>query len=150
MVDFYRADLERRKQSPLLPQRIEGLWSQVRDKFPDQIPLSKEQKLLKDRQFHGSQKSIRDSVKYCHADATVDYMSFLKECRKAEEEDRVGKSKSKGKLKVAAATIPSTQSDEITKQLKKKQQHFDTMMGKMKTLITTSQTQTAQASTSFR
>ena len=77
-------------------------------------------------------------------------MTFLEECRKAEDEDRIGKSKSKGKLKAAAATIPSTQSDEMTKQLKKQEQQFDTMMGKMKTLVTTLQTQTGQASTSFR
>ena len=47
----------------------------------------------------------------------------------------------------AAATIPPTKSDEITKQLKKQQQ-VDTLVGKMKTLVTT--LQTAQASTSFR
>ena len=46
-------------------------------------------------------------------------MTFLEECRKAEDEDRIGQSKIKGKLKAAAATIPSTQNDEITKQLKK-------------------------------
>ena len=119
MGDFYRADQGEEETVTSFATRIEGLLSQVRDKFPNQIPLSKEQKLLKDRLFHGSQKSIRDSVKYCHADATVDYMTFLEECRKAEDENRVGKSKSKGKLKAAAATIPSTQNDEFTKQLKK-------------------------------
>ena len=46
-------------------------------------------------------------------------MTFLKDCRKAEDEDRIGLSKFKEKLKAAAATIPSIQSDEITKQLKK-------------------------------
>ena len=30
---------------------------------------------------------MRDSVKYRHADTTVDYMTFLEECRKAEDED---------------------------------------------------------------
>ena len=45
-------------------------------------------------------------------------MTFLEECRKAEDEERIGQSKFKGELKVAAASIPSTQSDEITKQLK--------------------------------
>ena len=145
MRDFYRADQgERRKQSHLLPQGLRVSCLKVRDKFPHQTPLSKEQKLLKDRLLHDSQKNIRDSVKYCHADATVDYMTFLEECRKAEDEDRIGKSKSKGKLKAAAATIPSTQSDEMTKQLKKQEQQFDTMMGKMKTLVTTLQTQTAR------
>ena len=73
--------------------------------------------LLKDKLFHGSCKSIWDSVRYYHADAKVNYMTFLEECRKAEDEDRIGQSKFKGKLKAAAATIPSTQSDEITKQL---------------------------------
>ena len=49
-------------------------------------------------------------------------MSFPEECRKAEDEDRIGQSKFKGKLKAAAVTIPSTPSDEITKQLKRQQQ----------------------------
>ena len=77
-------------------------------------------------------------------------MTHLEECGKAEVEDRVRKSKSKGKLKVAAATIPSTQNDEFTMQLKKQHHQFDTLMGKMKTLVTTLQTQTAQASKLFR
>ena len=49
-------------------------------------------------------------------------MTFLEECRKAEDEDWIGQSKFKGELKAAAAaaaTIPSTKCDEITKQLKK-------------------------------
>ena len=77
-------------------------------------------------------------------------MTFLKECRKAEDEDRAGKSKIKGKLKVAAATIPSTQSDAFTKQLKRQQQQFDTLMGKWPSMITTLQLQTAQVSKTFR
>ena len=111
--------------------------SHVRDKFPNQIPLSKERDLLKDRLFHRCQKSIQDSMKYCHADSSVDYMTFLEECRKAEEEDRAGKSKIKGKLNIAAATIPSTQSDALAKQLKGQQQQFDAPMGKMQSMITT-------------
>ena len=45
-------------------------------------------------------------------------MIFLDKCRKAEDEDRIEQSKIKEKLTAAAATIPSNQSDEITKQLK--------------------------------
>ena len=63
-------------------------------------------------------KGIWDSVRYSHADSQVDYMTFLEECRKAEDEDRIGQTKFKGKLKAAVATIPSTKSDEIAKQLK--------------------------------
>ena len=77
-----------------------GVLSYVRDTFPHQIPLAKEQQLLKHRLFHGCQKGIRDGVKYRHADTTVDYMSFLEECKKAEDEDGVGKAKAKGKLKL--------------------------------------------------
>ena len=119
MGDFYTADQGEEETVTSFATRIEGLLSHVRHKFPNQIPLSKEEELLKDRLFHGCQKSIRDSVKYCHADTSVDYMTLLEECRKAEDEDRAGKSKSKGKLKVAAATIPSTQSDALAKQLKR-------------------------------
>ena len=88
--------------------------------------------MLTDRLFHGCQKGIRDSVKYRHADTTVDYMSFLEECRKAEDEDGVGKVKAKGKIKVAAATTSSpSYSDAFAKQLRKQQQQFDALMGEV-------------------
>ena len=147
MRDFYRADQGEEKSVTSFATWIEGLLSQIRDKFPDQIPLHKEQKHIQDRLFHGSYKSIQDSVKYCHADAKVDYMTFLEECRKAEDEDGIEQSKFEGKLKATASTIPSTQRDEITRQLKKQQQQIDTLVGKMNTLVTT--LQTAQASTSL-
>ena len=129
---------------------IEGLLSYVRDKFPHQIPLAKEQQLLKDRLFHGCQKGIRDSVRYRHADTTVDYMSFLEVCRKAEDEDGVGKTKAKGKIKIAAATASSpTYSDAFAKQLKQQQQQFDALMGKVQAMVTTLQSQNVQATSSF-
>ena len=105
--------------------------------------MAKEQQLLKHMLFHGCQKGIRDSVKYRHADTAVDYMSFLEECRKAEDEDRVGKTKAKGKIKIAAATAA------FTKQLKKQQQQFDALMGKVQAMVTTLQAQNAQATSSF-
>ena len=46
-------------------------------------------------------------------------MTFLEECRKAEDEDRADKTKIKGKLKIAATTISSTQNDALVKQLKR-------------------------------
>ena len=131
MKDFYRADQGKEKSVTSYAIWVGGLLSQKRDKFPDQISLEKEQELLKDRLFHGSHKSIWDSVKYHHGDAKVDYISFLEECRKTEDEDRIGQSKIKGKLKAAAATMPSNQSDEIFKRLKKQQQQIDTLVGKM-------------------
>ena len=122
----------------------------MRDKFPNQIPLAKEQQLLKDRLFHDCQKGIRDSVKYRHADTTVDYMSYLEECRKAEDEDGVGKAKAKGKIKIAAATASSSaHSDAFAKQLKRQQQQFDTLMGKVQAMVTTLQSQNGQATSSF-
>ena len=107
MKDFYRADQGGEETVTSFAIRVEGFLSQIRDKFPDQIPLQKEEKLLKDRLFHGSHKSIQDSVKYHHTDAKVDYMTFLEECRKVEDKDRIGQSKFKGKLKAAATTIPT-------------------------------------------
>ena len=77
-------------------------------------------------------------------------MAFLEECRKAEGEDRAGKPKMKGKLKIAAATISSTPNDTLAKQLKREQQQFDTLMGKMQSMITTLQSHTAQATPTFR
>ena len=149
MGDLYRADQGVEETVTSLSTSIEGLLFQVRDKFSNQISLPREEELLKDRLFHGCQSSIRDSIKYCHAYISVDYMTFLEECRKAEDEERAGKSKIKGKLKVAAVTIPSTQSDALAKQLKRQHHQFDTLMGKMQSIIATLQSQTAHASTTF-
>ena len=59
------------------------------------------------------------SVKYSFADPHIDYMHFLEESQKAEDEDKVGQAKTgPTKAKVAAATIPPTREDELAKQLK--------------------------------
>ena len=108
MGDFYHTDQGEDETVTSFATHIEGLLSYVRDKFPNQIPLAKEQKLLKDRLFHGCQKIIRDSIKYRHADPMVEHMTFLEECRKAEDEDGVGKAKCKGKVKIVAATAISS------------------------------------------
>ena len=65
MRDFYRADWGDETVTSFAAQ-IQGHLSQMRDKFPDEIPLREEQRLHKDRLFHGSHKSIWDSVKYHH------------------------------------------------------------------------------------
>ena len=45
-------------------------------------------------------------------------MHFVEECRKAEDEDKVDQIKTKPpKAKVAAATVPPTREDELSKQL---------------------------------
>ena len=152
MGDFYCASQGEEETVTSFATCIEGLLSYVRDKYPQQIPQAKQQQLLKDRLFHGCQKGIRDSVKYRHADTTVDYMTFLEECRKAEDEDRVGKIKPKGKFKVAAATTTAgspSYSDAFAKQLKKQQQYFEALMGKVQAMVTPLQSHNAQATSSF-
>ena len=153
MGDFYHANRGEEETVTSFATCIEGLLPYVRDKYPQQIPQAKEQQLLKDRLFHGCQKGIRDSVKYRHADTTVDYMTFLEECRKVEDEDGVGKMKPKGKVKVAAATTtvpsPSSYNDAFSKQLRKQQQQFDALMGKVQAMVTTLQSHNGQASSSF-
>ena len=87
-----------------------------------------------------------------HADTTVDYMTFLEECRKAEDEGGVGKIKPKGKVKVAAATTTASSpsySDAFAKQLKKQQQQFDALMGKVQAMVTILQSHNAKATSSF-
>ena len=79
MKDFYRVDQGDDKAIPSYATRIEGLLSQIRDKFPDKLPLQEEQRFLKDHLFHRSRKSIRDSLKYCFTDTSIDYMQFLEE-----------------------------------------------------------------------
>ena len=114
MRDFYRADQGEDESIPSYATRIEGLLSQIRDKFLDKLPLQEEQRLLKDRLFHGSRKGIRDSLKYCFADTSIDYMHFIEECRKSEEEGKAGKARApvKAKIKAAAAT-PTPNKDDM-------------------------------------
>ena len=63
-------------------------------------------------------------------------MQFLEECRKVEDEDKVGQVKANPpKSKVAAATVPPTREDELTKQLRYQQHQIDTLVGQVKNLI---------------
>ena len=57
MRDLYRADQGEEESVTSYATWVEGLLSQIRDKFPDQIPHEKEEEELKDRLFHGSHKS---------------------------------------------------------------------------------------------
>ena len=110
--------------------------SQIWDRFPDKLTHPEEQRLLKDCLFHGCKKSIWDSVKYCFADPQIDYMHFLEECHKAEDEDKVGQAKAgPPKAKVAVATIPPTREEELSKQLKYQQHQIDTLVGQVKNLV---------------
>ena len=137
MRDFYRADQGEAETIPSFATRIEGLLSQIRDRFPNQLPHQEVQRLLKDCLFHGSRKSIWDSVKYCFADASVDYMQFLEECRKSEDEGKAGQAKTatRAKVKAAAATLPPIKEDEVTKQLKYQQHQTDALVGQVKNLV---------------
>ena len=62
-------------------------------------------------------------------------MQFLKECRKAEEEEMVGQAKVKVKVKVAAATLPPTKDDELSRQLKYQQHQIDALVGQVKNVV---------------
>ena len=137
MRDFYRADQGEDETIPSYATRIEGLLSQVRDKFPDQLPLQEEQRLLKNCLFHGSRKSIRDSLKYCFADTSIDYMQFLEECRKSKEEGKDGQARApaKAKVRAAAATLPPNKEDGLSKQLKYQQHQIDVLVGQVKDLV---------------
>ena len=136
MWDFYRADQGEEESIPSFATRVEGLLSQIHDKFPEKLTHPEEQRLLKDCLFHMCRKSIRDSVKYCFADSCMDYMQFLEECRKAEDEDKIGHAKARPlKAKVTAATIPPTREDELTKQLKYQQHQIDILVGQVKNLV---------------
>ena len=137
MRDFYRADQGEDESIPSYATRIEGLLSQIRDKFQDQLPLQEEQRLLKDRLFHGNRKGIRDSLKYCFADSAIDYMQFLEECRKSEEEGKAGQARAPVKAKIKAAAItPTPNKDEgLSRQLNYQQHQIDALVGQVKDLV---------------
>ena len=82
------------------------------------------------------QKEYLGQCEIHFANPHIDYMHFLEECQKAEDEDKVGQAK-KGqtKAKVAAVTIPPTREDELAKQLKYQQCQIDTLVGKVTNLV---------------
>ena len=45
MRDLYKADQEEDETIPSFANKIEGLLSRIRERFPDQIPLQEEQRL---------------------------------------------------------------------------------------------------------
>ena len=65
MWDFDHVDQGEEESIPSFATWVEGLLSQIHDKFPEKLTPPEEQRLLKDHLFHGCKKSIRDSVKYC-------------------------------------------------------------------------------------
>ena len=56
-------------------------------------------------------------------------------CQKAEEEGKVGQAKAKVKVKAAAATLPPTKDDELSRQLKYQQHQRDALVGQAKNLV---------------
>ena len=136
MWDFTMQSRGEEESIPSFATWVEGLLSQIRDKFLEKLTPPEEQGLLKDCLFHGCKKSIWDSVKYCFADPCIDYMHLLEECRKAEDKDKVGQTKSiPPKAKVAAATVPPTREDELAKQLRYQQHQIDALVGQVKNLV---------------
>ena len=93
MWDFYCADQGEEESVPSFATWVEGLLSQIHDRFLEKHTHPEEQRLLKDCLFHGCKKSIWDSVKYCFTDPCIEYMHFLEECCKAEDEDKVGQAR---------------------------------------------------------
>ena len=67
----------------------------------------------------------------------MDYIYFLEECRKSEEEGKAGQAKAatRVKVKVAAATLSPTKEDELTKQLKYQQHQIDALVGQVKNFL---------------
>ena len=130
MPDFYHTDQGEEESIPSFATWVEGLLSQIHNRFKEKLTHPEEQRLLKDCLFHGCKKSIWDSVKYCFTDPHIEYMHILEECHKAEDEDKVSQAKpGPPKAKVAAATIPPTREDELAKQLKYQQHQIDTLSG---------------------
>ena len=60
----------------------------------------------------------------------------VEECRKAEDEDKVEQIKTKPpKAKVAAAIVPPTREEELSKQLQYQQHQIDSLVGQVKKLV---------------
>ena len=62
-------------------------------------------------------------------------MHFLEECRKSEEEGKAGQAKAALKAKAAAATVPPTKQDELTKQLRYQQHQIDALVRQVRNSV---------------
>ena len=74
-------------------------------------------------------------MKYCFADARLDYMHFLEECRKSEEKGKVVRLRQDPKLRQQQPQSPTTKQDELTKQLRYQQHQIDALVGQVKNLV---------------
>ena len=85
----------------------------------------------------GAGKASGTVLKYCFADASIDYMQFLEECRKAEEEGKAGQARApvKAKVKAAAATLTPNKDEGLSKQLKYQQHQIDSLVGLVRDLV---------------
>ena len=68
---------------------------------------------------------------------SVDYMHFLEECRKSEDEAKAGQAKAAARVKAKLKqwhniTPPPPRKTELTKQLKYQQHQIGTLVGQMK------------------
>ena len=71
MHDFYYTDKGEEESIPSFATRVEGLLSQIHDRFPEKFTHPEEQ-TPRGLPFHRCKKSIRDSVKYCFADPCIE------------------------------------------------------------------------------
>ena len=85
-------------------------------------------------------------MKYCSADVSLDYMHFLEECKKSEGEGKASQAKAAPKAKAAAATVPPTKQDELTKQLRYQQHQIDALVGQVKNLVSAERATQASSS----
>ena len=72
MRDFYQADQGEEETIPSFPQGYRDSCPKLGTGSQASSPNQEEQRLLKDHLFHSSRKSIRDSMKYCFAEASLD------------------------------------------------------------------------------
>ena len=73
-------------------------------------------------------------------------MYFLEECRRSEEEGKVGQARSAPKAKAAAATGSPTKQDELIKQLRYQQYQIDALVGQVRNLVSAERATQASSS----
>ena len=122
---------EKMRPSPPLQLKLRGFCLKLGTGSPISFPSRGNNGYLNTTCSMEAKKSIRDSLKYCFADASIDYMQFLEECRKAKEEGKMGQAKAKVKMKVAEATLSPPKDDMLSRQLKYQQHQIDTLVGQV-------------------
>ena len=120
MSDLYTFTQQDEETVPQFATKIETKLSSIKWKFPGNVTVDVESRILRDRLFFGIKKDIRDSIRYRFSDPSVTYSDLLRYARESEVENQTLKSscdsnkEKKEKSKVKSSSVTTSTSGQNT------------------------------------